>query len=141
MPVRQQSQPRTRVLSDAELVAIWQTLGDDDYGDICRLLILTGARHDEIGSLSRSEINLDQKQIELPEVRTKNGLAHIIPLSPMALAIIKKREPRGGSDFVFGRGEGGFSGWSQSKNRLEKKLGIDEDWVLHDFRRTLSTSP
>ncbi len=60
------SKPRERVLQDSELPAIWNALGSDDYGDICRLLILTGARRDEIGSLSsRSEINLAQKQIEL----------------------------------------------------------------------------
>jgi integrase len=113
-------------------------IADDDYGAICRLLILTGCRRDEIGSLSRSEINFAQKQVELPGSRTKSGADHIIPLSPMALSILKAREPRQGSDFVFGRGEGGFSGWSQSKERLDQKLDLD-DWVLHDFRRTLST--
>jgi integrase len=133
------SATRERVLQDKELAAIWKALGDDDYGAICRLLILTGARREEIGALSRSEINFAQKQIELPGRRTKNGLDHVIPLSPLALSILKAREPRDGSDFVFGRGEGGFSGWSQSKERLNEKLDLDR-WVLHDFRRTLSTA-
>ena len=57
------SEARTRILSDAELVAIWKAFSGDDYGDICRLLILTGARRDEIGSLARREINFDLKQI------------------------------------------------------------------------------
>ena len=133
------SKARDRVLQNKELAAIWQMLGDDDYGAICRLLILTGARRDEIGSLSRREINFVQNQIELPGSRTKSGVDHVIPLSPLALSILKARRPREGSDFVFGRGEGGFSGWSQSKARLDAKLDL-EPWVLHDFRRSLSTT-
>jgi integrase len=133
------SKARDRVLSDQEIRAIWKQLGDDDYGAILRLLILTGARRDEIGSLSRSEINLRNSQIELPGARTKNRLEHVIPLSPLALAILKKRAPRDGSDYVFGQGKGGFSGWSKAKAALDDKLGI-EPWVLHDFRRTISTT-
>jgi integrase len=49
------------------------------------------------------------------------------------------RDQHEASDFVFGRGEGGFSGWSQSKERLDNKLDLSEGWVLHDFRRTMST--
>jgi integrase len=133
------SKARSRVLRDDELAAIWKALGDDDHGNICRLLILTGCRRDEIGSLSRSEINLDAKQIELPGSRTKNGLDHVIPLAPLALAIVQSRSPREGSEFVFGRGQGGgFSGWSNCKERLDTRLDL-APWVLHDFRRTLST--
>ena len=132
------SKARERVLQDFELAAIWSALGDDDYGDICRLLMLTGARRDEVGSLLRDEINFAQKQIELPGSRTKSGVDHIIPLSPLALSILTNRTPREDSDFVFGRGDGGFSGWSQCKARLDARLDL-EPWVLHDFRRALST--
>ncbi|MGY3240024.1 integrase [Bradyrhizobium sp. USDA 4448] len=133
------SKSRDRVLTEQEIAAIWKALGDDDHGSICKLLMLTGARREEIGALARREINFTDKQIELPGSRTKNGLDHIIPLSRTALAILKGREHREGSDYVFGRGEGGFSGWSKSKERLEQKLPDLEPWVLHDFRRTLST--
>ncbi len=65
---------RTRVLSEGELLEIWKASSlDDDYGKIVRLLILTGQRRGEIGGLAWSEINLDERQIELPETRTKNG--------------------------------------------------------------------
>jgi integrase len=133
------SKARERVLQDSELLAIWQALGDDDYGAICKLLILTGARRDEIGSLSRDEINLAQNQIELSRSRTKGGVDHIIPLAPLALSILTARTSREDSDHVFGRGEGGFSGWSQCKARLDGKLDL-EPWTLHDFRRSISTS-
>jgi integrase len=133
------SKARERVLQDFELLTIWNALGSDDYGDTVRLLILTGARRDEIGSLLRGEINIAQKQIELPGSRTKGGVDHFIPLAPLALSILTARTPREDSDFVFGRGEGGFSGWSQCKARLDARLDL-EPWTLHDFRRTLSTT-
>jgi integrase len=133
------SKARERVLTDAELKVIWKTLSDDDYGDILKLLILTGARREEIGSLGRSEINMRDKQLELPGARTKNGRDFIIPLSPMALSILKDRKPRQDSDYIFGRGEGGFSGWSKAKAALDERIDI-EAWVLHDFRRTISTT-
>jgi integrase len=128
---------RSRTLNDAELRSIWKALDVDDYSTIIKLLILTGARRAEIGSLSRSEINLLDKQIELPGARTKNGLDFIIPMSPRVLALVKNRK-RHGSDFVFGRGRGGFAGWSTAKRALDGRLQI-EPWTVHDFRRCMST--
>src|SRR5829696_1249514 len=42
---------RERVLSDAELAAIWQACGAEDYGRIVQLLILTGQRREEVGEM------------------------------------------------------------------------------------------
>ena len=101
-------------------------------------MILTGLRRDEVGSLTRAELNLAQRQIELPARRTKAKVDHVVPLSAPAMAILTARTPREDSDHVFGRGKGGFSGWSQCKARLDARLGL-EPWTLHDFRRTAST--
>ena len=49
--------PRERVLTDAELAAIWRACGDDHYGKIIRLLILLGQRRSEIGGLAWSELD------------------------------------------------------------------------------------
>ena len=43
---------RDRVLSDDEIRAIWTACRDDDFGRILKLLLLTGARRDEIGGLA-----------------------------------------------------------------------------------------
>ena len=43
---------RERVLSDDELVKVWQAAGADTYGDIVKLLVLTGARREEITQLA-----------------------------------------------------------------------------------------
>ncbi len=49
---------RARVLTDAEVVAIWNAAPDNDYGKIIRLLFLTACRRDEIGGLRAAEIAL-----------------------------------------------------------------------------------
>jgi integrase len=113
-------------------------LSDNDHGRIVRLLILTGCRRDEIGSLRWAEIDKESRMIVLPGERTKNSRTHHVPLSKIALDIIEAI-PRGVSrDFVFGEGKGGFSGWSKAKAALDAQLGL-KPWRLHDLRRTAST--
>src|SRR5262249_46704316 len=41
-------------------------------------------------------------------------------------------------DLVFGGGEGGFSGWSKAKTRLDGAVKIPP-WRIHDLRRTCAT--
>src|SRR5262249_6632292 len=75
---------RNRVLPDNELTSIWCAAGDEQYGVIVKLLMLTGARRDEIASLRWSEVDLDAATITLPPPRTKNRREHVIPLSEQA---------------------------------------------------------
>jgi integrase len=134
---------RERVLSDDELAAIWTAAGDGQYGAIVKLLMLTGARRDEIASLCWSEIDFDAATIILPPPRTKNKREHVIPLSPQALAILKAQQRHDGREHVFGRRAGGFQDWSGSKEDLDARLtaaGHSFEWRLHDFRRSLSTA-
>ncbi len=134
---------RDRVLSDHELSAVWNALSEGDYRDIIQLLILTGQRLREISNLRWSEIDFRQAQINLPGSRSKNRLAHTIPLSAPAIAILKAKQKSRDQDdnraFVFGVGKVGFSAFSKSKERLDDKLSIDEPWIVHDIRRSVST--
>jgi len=131
-------QPRDRVLSDAELRSLWLALPEGDFGDIVKILTLTGQRAREIADLHWDEINFEKGVIELPPHRTKNRRRHSIPMSPMVRTMLERRE-RNGCDFVFGvSGTSGFSGWSRCKERLDKALGIP-DWAVHDLRRVFAT--
>src|SRR6516225_3719291 len=56
-----QARARTRVLTDAELKAIWNALDDDRYGAIVKLLALTALRREEVGGLRWSEVDFDRK--------------------------------------------------------------------------------
>lgn len=125
---------RTRLLSEAELVAIWRQAGDGDYGRILRLLILTGQRKTEISALARGEVDLERPQIALPAERTKNGQPHIVPLSTAALRVLGPVDAK--RVHLFGAGAGGFSGWSKCKAALDIRLAdAMPAWVVHDIRR------
>jgi integrase len=135
---------RHRVLSDAEIGTVWNSLPDNDYGNIIKLLTLTGQRASEIGGLRWSEIDFDRELISLAAERTKNARPHEIPMSEPVRKILKARSRSENRDLIFGSGEGGFSGWGKSKDRLDQaiadKLGKPlPDWVVHDLRRTAAT--
>jgi integrase len=146
---RAENRSRDRVLTEPELVEVWRACRDEDYGHIVKLLILTGQRRQEIGDLAWSEIDLAGAQIEIPAKRTKNHRPHLVPLSNEAQAILDGVEQREGRELVFGRGEGGFSGWSKAKAELDERLaaarktaGIKKrmaPWRLHDLRRSFVT--
>jgi integrase len=129
--------PRDRLLSMDELAHIWRALPAGDFGDILRLLILLGQRRDEIAQLDWKEVDLGRGAIALPASKMKNRRPHVVHLGPTAVAILQARD-RGERPLVFGTGHGGFSGWSQSKARLDAKLEL-EPWVLHDLRRAVAT--
>jgi integrase len=136
---KHEEKSRERVLLPRELRAIWNALNDDQYGSIVKLLALTGQRLNEIAGLRWSEI--EDNKIRLPAERVKNAREHVVPLSTAALEIIKQQDRRDGRDLVFGRGDGGFSGWSRCKERLDAKIGdaISEPWRVHDLRRSFAT--
>jgi len=142
---------RERTLTQQELAELWSALRNEpnaQFADIVRLLVLTGQRRDEIGSLRWSEI--ERGLIVLPPERTKNLRQHEVPLSRQAKAILEHQPKRKGRDFIFGIGELGFSGWSDCKARLDqaslaarrkhsRKAKAMPDWRLHDLRRSCAT--
>ena len=127
---------RERVLADTELLAIWKGCRDNDFGAIVKLLILTGQRKTEIGSLRWDEVH--DEHIVLPSQRTKNKRAHIVPLSDPARAILNQRHADGRTH-VFGRADTGFGGWNISKRELDTGVDTVAPWTLHDLRRTVAT--
>jgi integrase len=132
--------PRERVLTDAELVAVWNGCGDDDFGRATRLLILLGSRRSEVGGIRWSEVDLDTGIWTLPAKRSKNHRSHTIALPPQALAIIES-VPRTSRDHLFGdRAHVGFASWSGGKGDLDRRLGDTvKAWRIHDLRRTTAT--
>jgi integrase len=125
---------RERVLSEEEIVKIWQALPDGDYGRIVKLLFYTGCRRNEIGEMKWSEVS--DREINLPASRSKNKLPFIVPLSDAAHEELM-RQPQD-RDYVFGRDANPYQGWSKAKAALDTKLDIDP-WQLRDIRRTVAT--
>jgi integrase len=128
---------RERVLKDDELRAIWEaTAGTGAYNAIVRTLILTGQRREEVAGMAWSELSDDLCTWTIAADRSKNGVAHVVPLSPQAQKILK--DARRHADLVFPGERGLFNGWSKSKDRLDSATGV-ADWRLHDIRRTAAT--
>ena len=146
---------RDCVLEDYELKLVWNASQDlgRPFGPLVRLLILTAARRDEVAWMDWAELKRSTQQWNLPASRYKNGSAVTIMLSSMAIAELDALAggdvwPRSG--FVFSTtGETAVSGFSRSKRRLDKAIGVllkDTDyspalapWRYHDLRRTVAT--
>ncbi|MDT7535369.1 integrase arm-type DNA-binding domain-containing protein [Sphingobium sp. SA2] len=79
---------RDRVLADDEVARIWRAAFklSDPFGPFFRLLILTGQRRNEVTGLNWVELDRALATWVIPAARAKNHVAHIVPLSPMALA-------------------------------------------------------
>jgi integrase len=128
---------RERVLSDNEISSIWNGVNiDSEYGQIIRLLILTGCRRQEIGSMKWGEFNDDMTEWTLPTFRSKTAQKRTLPITPMMKAILDKVPVRFGVDHLFGRK--GYIGWAVPKKALDDRLGLPK-WVIHDIRRSVST--
>ena len=153
--------PRQRVLTDAELSEIWEATGSTPYpfGAFVRMLLVTGQRLREVANARWSEFNLEKALWTIPAGRMKGDAAHEVPLSPLALEILRSlpRTRTDGRDhpaYVFSttQGKAPISGFSKSKVQLDRKLaemlrtaahseetGTTAGWVYHDCRRTMRT--
>ena len=134
---------RDRILSDAELKAVWQAadaLGWP-YCGFVHLLILTGQRRNEVADLTWREIDLDAKLWTLPAARAKNDVEHTIPLSDLVVEILRAVPRIDGSEFVFTvTGRRPIQGHHVIKRRMDALMPPDiTPWVVHDIRRTVAS--
>ncbi|KLK90513.1 hypothetical protein AA309_25225 [Microvirga vignae] len=125
---------RDRVLSDAEIRALWQSLQQIPYpfGPFVQLLLLTAQRRDEVAHMRWREIDRDLWTI--PRERYKNGRANTVPLTEEVQSILAAL-PRSG-EYVFSTiGRTPISGFSKAKAGIDRTSGVT-GWRLHDLRRT-----
>ena len=132
-------QSRDRVLSDAEVAALWRAATKVGvHGKVWRMLLLTGCRKEEIAKLEWSELSDDLSTISLPGTKTKNGKPHTIWLPPTATEILKGVERRG--RFVFSAtGHYSLANFGEAKRRLDDEMKPAAPWRTHDIRRTVVT--
>jgi integrase len=150
---------RDRILTDDEVRWLWKATEKIGYpfGPFVRLLLLTGQRRDEVAKARYREFP-HPALWQIPKERTKNGIAHDVPLSLAAQEVIAAL-PRiaGRNGFLFTTsGEAAISGYSNAKERLDKAMltvarqeaaerGLNPDdveipeWRLHDLRRTMAS--
>ncbi|MFO1126443.1 MAG: tyrosine-type recombinase/integrase [Methylocystis sp.] len=147
---------RDRVLTDAEIHALWLACSDlGAFGRAFRFLLVTGARLSEVGGLQWREVDSDARRWTIPRERAKADRAHEVPLSDLALSILEEC-PRIGPHPFTTRGDVAIAGWSKSKAALDvamlAQLQMEAEakgdtspvslppWRLHDLRRTCATN-
>jgi integrase len=133
---------RDRVLNDIEIVKFWAAAHNvgEPFGAVLRLLLLSGARLNEIAGLRWDELSEDGTALNIPGTRTKNHRAYVVPLAPMARDIVAGIPRIEGCSFLFStNGRTPVSGWSKIKKRLDRAMGDPPAWRIHDLRRCAVT--
>jgi integrase len=133
---------RDRVLTDEELVAVWYAARDIGYpyGDMIRLLLVTGQRRSEVARLRSEDLALAKATWNV-NPHNKSSRPYQVPLPPLTLKILEA-VPMRDQALVFGAPNAPdkeFSAWSKNKVRLDKLSGVS-DFVVHDLRRTAGTN-
>lgn len=145
---------RSRTLTAEEIRQLWLATQAElnPIAKFIQLALVTGQRRGELAGMRWTELHYDQGYWEIPGARTKNGRDHIVPLSFLALDIIKsiaktplRLQPGYPeirfSPYVFpapSQPTKPFTDFSHSKARLETLAQIPH-WCIHDLRRTMAT--
>jgi integrase len=123
------SKPRTRVLSDDEIRALWQGLNEfrPEVARVIKLCLVTGQRVGEVAGMTSGELDLTGRVWNIPGSRTKNGHPHSVPLSQLALDIIDQ------TDWLS------IDQAQVSSIIHYNQLGLAPRWTAHDCRRSALT--
>ena len=141
---------RTRILSDAELRALWTvTEAGGSFNALVRFMLLTAQRRGKCAGLQWNDIGDDGVWHIRPDetlAAREKGTAGDLPLSDMALQVVRSQPRLKSNEFVFSGRVGHFKGFNRSKDRLDELLlealrkddpGAElEQWTLHDLRRS-----
>jgi integrase len=130
-----------RILTDAEVRAFWdaaEALGYP-FGPALLLFLITAQRRGEVTTMRWSNIDLTRAVWTIPGDIAKNGQVHEVPLSDLALGILRTLPRFAGSDLVFTTtGVTPISGFTRVKDRLDLAMGVS-NWRFHDLRRTAAS--
>jgi integrase len=136
---------RDRVLSADEIRALWLAVKDEPpkVSSLFKLAFLTAARRTEILGMRWDEIDFAGGWWTIPASRSKNGLAHRIPLVGGALETLRTLEaqPPQEREYVFNGGRLGQPVANPQKwlQRIREGTSI-EDFRLHDIRRSVASN-
>jgi integrase len=138
---------RERVLTDKEIRTLWHKIAKPlpqviDQR-IVKLCLVTAQRIGEVAGMRRDELDLAKRVWTLPGSRTKNANPHSVPLSGLALKLIREAlADAGDSPFVFPDGAGPRSPAEIAHvvyfaHRRDRSPIAH--WTVHDLRRTALT--
>ena len=130
---------RDRVLTEDEIRVFWKATNPGELDDTMapamsafwRLRLVTAQRAVEVNTMRWSDIDLDNAVWTIPSERSKNALAHRVPLSELALGIITSLPQF--DPYVLAGARG-------NRQRYEAAKFIPVDGFKgHDLRRTAAS--
>lgn len=139
---------RDRVLTDAELRALWEAASELGYplAAVTRMLALTGARLGEALLARWGEFDLGARLWTIPSERFKAGQQHLVPIGDDLLVLLGDLPRFNSCDCLFTTRERkpptGFHTEAKAKldAEMRKRLGGElPPWTIHDIRRTVRT--
>ena len=108
------------------------------YVALIKVILLTGARRDEIRTLKWEYVNFEHKQLELPDSKTGKK---ILPLGPSVIEILKTLYRQQGNPYVFCGFKVGRPIVNVYKTWVKLIAEAEIAHVtIHDLRRTYATS-
>jgi integrase len=112
------------------------------FGDLGKLLVLTAQRRGEVASMRWDRLDLDAAVWHLESTDTKAARAHIVPLSPQVVEILRRVPRFERSPLVFPASrlssDRPISGFSKALLAAKRLSGVD-GWHWHDLRRSAAT--
>jgi integrase len=136
-------QQRDRVLRTEELRRLWKAIEGEDSttAALFKLLLLTAQRSGEVRPMVWRDLDLETGWWVIPAERSKNKLAHRVPLSPPAVDTLRtlRREATHGEEWVFitASRNGYRVTMHKAVVRIRERSGVD--FVPHDLRRTAAS--
>lgn len=134
--------PGERVLTWGEVRALWQHEALTwPARQACRLLLVTGARVNEIVQAAWAEFDIEAGVWTLPAERSKNHRANLLPIQPLMAALLEElREVWPDSPYLFPSRNASYAQtpWGiTALSHAVRKVGLD--WSPRDLRRTFKT--
>lgn len=131
---------KNRWLNNEEMQRLWRVLekhSNRDVANVIRLLLLTGARRNEVLTATWDQFDLERGIWTKPAHATKQNRMEHLPLSLQALEILKNMQHISHANFLF---PGKISGKplqeiNKAWGTIRKKAGL-LDVRLHDLRHT-----
>ncbi|PKG56176.1 site-specific integrase [Shewanella sp. GutDb-MelDb] len=141
--VGKRQRKKDRVLSDVELYDLLNSIQRKESSFymryLCQLLIVFGARTQELRLSTFDEWDLDLNLWTVPKAHSKTGTVIIRPIPVKVKPIIEFLYKRHGKEgYLLGELKKGET-VSGSGSIVHKRLKHKESWSLHDLRRTFTT--
>lgn len=144
---------RDRVLSADEIRTLWRGLETAPMSEgvklVIKLQLVTAQRKGEIVGAALDEFDFEDNVWTIPAERSKNGQAHRVPLSPMALELIRRAQRLADTNDLFPShwlfpsptvdGPVGRVAVNHALYKTLPAIGL-ENMTPHDLRRTAASN-